>query len=333
LQDDLAIMRHITFLLLNGMLATSATLPMEQLRAAEHDYRAKTKKRRQMIDLSLCADSRAAVETHTAIALLPHVDISDDHRPDIVFVPALWRNPMPLIRNQARTCRWLRSVANAGATIVGVGTGCCLIAEAGLLDHKAATTHWHYFDQFAARYPAVRLKRSHFITHDENIYCTASVNALAELTVYFIAKLFDADTARRVERQFFHDVRFARTASMLEGGTDAHPDEAIAEAQSWLRDHAAQPVNIATLAKNAGMSQRTFNRRFLSATGATPVKYLQRMRLDLACELLQETNLSQQEIAFRIGYHDSDYLTSLFKREFSITPGEYRTTVRAKLFK
>lgn len=315
------------------MLATSVALPLEQLRAAEQMHRGGRRGAVKSLELMLCSESGAPVRTHTGLALTPDRDIEQLREVDILFMPALWRNPQPVIKHHGPTVDWLQRLAATGTTMVGVGTGCCFMAEAGLLDHQPATTHWYYFDQFSRHYPKVDLKRQHFITRAGNLYCAASVNALAELTIYFIGKIFDTGTAQRVERHFFHEVRAPSLHDPLEQDLESHPDEAIAEAQSWLRANAGQAITIAEVAARFKMSLRSFNRRFRAATDLAPLQYLQRTRMQLASELLRGTNLSIQEVAFRAGYQDSNHFAQLFRAHFGITPSQYRTTVRAKLFK
>lgn len=323
---------RIAFYLVDHMLATSVALPLEQLRAAEQMHRGSRRGAAKPLELILFSEDGAPVRTHTGLALTPDSDIAQLGAVDIVFLPALWRNPQPVVSQHLATVEWLRQIAAKGTTLVGVGTGCCFMAEAGILNHQAATTHWFYFDQFARRYPLVDLKRQHFITRANNLYCAASVNALAELSIYFIGKLFDNSTAQRVERHFFHEVKAPTLHDPLADAMESHPDEAIAEAQSWLRANAAQPISIASLAARLKMSLRSFNRRFRAATQLSPLQYLQRARMQLASELLRGTNLSIQEVAYRAGYQDSTHFGQLFKAHFGITPSQYRTTVRAKLF-
>jgi transcriptional regulator GlxA family with amidase domain len=132
---------------------------------------------------------------------------------DIVYLPGLWRNPRPVVRRHPQLLAWLREQYQNGALISAVGTGCCFLAEAGLLDGKAATTHWHYFDQFQKDYPKVMLKRQHFITRAGSLYCAASVNSLADLTVHFIQRLYGKAIASHVERHFSHEIRRAYESS------------------------------------------------------------------------------------------------------------------------
>ncbi len=312
------------------MLATSVALPLEQFRAAESMDAARKQGRRRTMTYLLASLDGKPVRTHTGLTLTPDCSIQDIDRCDLAFLPALWRNPVPILKRNSDITPWLLAQAKLGATVAGVGTGCCFMAEAGLLDFRPATTHWFYFEQFARRYPNVQLRRQYFITHSDNLFCAGSVNAMADLTIYFIQQLFDPAIARNVERHFFHEVRRAYPVSFNEDS--AHPDESIAQAQSWMRRHSQQSVSVQQIASHSQMSLRTFNRRFKAATNQTPLQYLQHIRLRDAGELLQTSNLSVSEVAYQVGYQDLNYFAALFKKHYGTTPSQYRTTVRAKLF-
>ena len=217
--------------------------------------------------------------------------------------------------------------------ISAVGTGSCFLAEAGLLNDKPATTHWHYFDQFQRDYPRVKLKRQYFITQAANLYCSASVNAMADLTVHFVKRLYGEAIASFVERNFSHEIRKSyENTSYFEGSSNQHPDEDIVQAQIWLQDNYQRNIKISELAKRFDMSVRNFNRRFKFATSQSPLQFLQKKRIQIAKDLLQTSNLSVTEIADKIGYQDVGYFTQLFKKQLATSPRGYRETVRAKLF-
>lgn len=306
------------------------------LRAAEATAQGKGK-RDISLDIRTLGLSNQAITTLSGLNIQPDYALSDLDPTsaipcDQIYLPALWRNPKKIIRQAPELLTWLRQQYEAGATISAVGTGCCFMAEAGLLDGKAATTHWHYFDQFQRDYPKVQLKRQYFITQAGNLYCTASVNALAELTVHFIQRLFGRPIARNVERNFFHEIRGAFESNSFGDSSGSHPDEDIVQVQIWLEDNLSRSITLPEVASQFGMSVRSLNRRFKAATNQTPLHFLQEKRLDSAKDLLQTSNLSIAEIAFRVGYQDVSHFTQRFKALMATTPSDYRGTVRAKLF-
>lgn len=325
-------MRTVTFLLIDQMLATGTVLPLEMLRGAES--RARVEGGQTPLRLVTASLDGAPVSTRSGFSFTPDAALTDVPDSDIVYIPALWRNPRPALKRSGALLSWLRRQAESGAAISAVGTGVCFLAEAGLLDGKPATTHWHYFERFAADYPKVKLKRQYFITQADKLFCAASVNALADVTVHLIRQLYGPAVASHVERNFSHEIRrpFEEIA-YSEGAVHLHPDEEIVQAQTWLKEHCSSEVRLSDVASHFDMSVRSFNRRFKLATGQTPLQYLQNVRVDMARELLQSSNLSVNEIAEKVGYQDMGHFTALFKKFLSTTPSEYRTTVRAKLFR
>lgn len=325
-------MAHITFVLCDRMLATSTTLPIEMLQTAEGAALSQNRHKPPLI-IARAAASLETVASSAGFALQPDTTLDAIDQTDLVYIPGLWRNPRTVVRKNPAITDFVRHQAEHGTRICGVGTGCCFMAEAGLLNGKAATTHWYYLDQFQRSYPDAILKRQYFITQAGNLYCAASVNAMADLTVHFIKTLYSETIGNLVQRHFSHEIRRDyESIRFFEGDIDYHPDEAIVQAQTWMQDHYGEAFTLQELAEKFSMSIRTFNRRFKIATGKTPSHYLQEIRTRVAKELLQTTNLSIQEIALEVGYNDISHLAALFRKFLNTTPSGYRETVRAKLF-
>ncbi len=329
---------NITFILLDNMLATSATLPSEMLLAAQNAAERAQKKsggpqNPPPINIRTASLTGESVLTRSGLRWQPDNAVAQLTNNQIIYIPGLWRNPRPLIKKSTVLLEWLKQEYQNGALISAVGTGCCFLAEARLLDGKAATTHWHYFDQFQKDYPLAQLKRQYFITQAGNLYCAASVNSLADLTVHFIQRLFGNEIASHVERHFSHEIRRAYEASgFFEQEHSRHPDEDITQIQIWLQDNYYRDIVISQLAEKFSMSTRTLNRRFKAALGISPLDFLQEVRINIAKDLLKTSNLSINEIVDKIGYQDTGFFNALFKKNMAITPIAYRETVRAKLF-
>ena len=323
---------RVAILLSDNMLATSATLPIEILLTAEGAARGQSRAV-QAIDIQTVSINGEPVSTSSGFELSPSAALEDIGECDLIHIAGLWRNPRPIINSHREYLPWLQNQHLVGSTISAVGTGSCYLAEAGLLDGKAATTHWHYFDQFQRDYPKVDLKRQYFITRADNLYCAASVNSLAELMVNLVFRWYGKTVANLVQRNFFHEIRHSfEPANYYTEEARQHPDEDILQVQIWMQDNFSKGITIAALASQFGMSLRTLNRRFKNALGKAPLDYLQALRLNNTRDLLQTTNLTLAEITSRCGYQDVAHLTKLFRRHFNTTPGVYRDTVRAKMF-
>lgn len=323
---------RISFILLEHMLATSVTLPIEMMRSAESAARSRNRAA-VPLEISMVAANLEPVTTQAGFQFKPSHTFSDIEDTDIIMVPALWRNPKPIIKRNTDLVSWLAKMHRQNSTIIGVCTGSGFLAEAGILDGKPATTHWSYFDQFQRDYPKTELKRQYFITQSGNTYCAGSVNSAADLVIHLIQGIYDHSVASHVERSFSHEIRRTyESTSYLESQHRNHPDEDIIQAQEWLQENCQSEIILKSVAERFDMSVRTFNRRFKEATGTPPLQYLQALRIDMAKELLQTSNLSISEIAYKVGYQDMGHFAGLFKKLLATTPSQYRATVRAKLF-
>lgn len=281
----------------------------------------------------IAGKSRAPVQMTGRFQVLPEKSIDEIESSDLIFIPALWGNPNAVVKAHPEITQWLKKQYQLGATICSVGTASYFLAEAGLLDGVNGTTHWYYFDDFHKRYPLIKLQKKRFITHEKRLYCTGSVNAVRDATLHFVEQIFSGDIADEISHQFTHELKRSYESLLLASeDKDIHHDEQIIKIQEWLKRHYNESISLESLAQKFDLSVRTFNRRFRSASGNTPLQYLQEVRLDQAKALLKKSNLSVSEIAYSVGYHDSSYFTSLFKRINAVTPNEYRHLVRNKLF-
>lgn len=323
---------EIQLLLLPELLGTSPTLISEMLVAAENAAIAR-RIRKPRLRIHTLGLSKQAVTTPAGIALMPENTIANVEPGQLIFIPALWRQPQPPLLQHTGLISFLQNANKKGSTIAAVSSGSYILAASGLLDKKPATTHWYFFNDFEKRFPTIKLKRDYFITQADNIYCAASINSMADLIVHFAHQLYNREIAQHVQRQFSHEIRRAyESMRYFEGSSNQHGDEDILQVQVWLQDQYSTPIQFSDVAKQFDMSVRSFNRRFKLATGTTPLKYLQDLRMSTARELLQTSNLSVSEIAYNVGYQDIGHFSGLFKKSFSATPQDYRTTVRAKLF-
>jgi len=313
-------------------LATSITLPMEILQAGSQMASVDSRGAPQ-VSFMLAAPDRKMVKTGSGVALKPDIVFDDLPPLDLLLLPAIWRNPLPTIRGARAWLELLQQQAAAGTRICSVGTGSCLLAEAGLLSGRPATTHWNYFGQFSRRYPDVELKTRHLITQSKNIYCVGSVNSIADLMVHIVEEWFGSRIAKAVENQFSPEIRQSfRAAAYQNEPESSHHDEAVLEAQQWLQEHLPSPLSMAQLAGHLQMGTRTLNRRFKQATGMSPQGYLQSLRVAMAKDLLRHSNLSVGDIAWQVGLQDVSYFSQLFRRHSGMSPLRYRQAVRGKLF-
>jgi transcriptional regulator GlxA family with amidase domain len=216
---------------------------------------------------------------------------------------------------QHRSRRYL--AANCSATF--------LLAEAGLLDGRLATTSWWLSGDFRRTYPKVRLTPDALVTKDERILCGAAFSACLNLGVEIIAEFLGPRAALSCARVMLVDVN--RTTQLPYANLQEqvhHGDELVLRAQSVLLSNLRRPTQLEGLADRLRVTTRTLNRRFKAATGETPLEFLQKARIERARGLLETSRLSFDQIVERVGYEDASSFRRLFKRAVGISPHEYR---------
>jgi transcriptional regulator GlxA family with amidase domain len=326
-------MKHVTIIAVPKALGSTVTIPLEMLNAA-NDI---AKSRRQLdklvtIELASGSDTTELVLSG-GMRINCQTTLDSISNSDLIFVPGIWGNPRSSLPKLKPMMNWLAQQYKAGNTLCSMVTGSFFLAEAGLLRGRPATTHWRFFDEFTQRYPNIKLQRKRFITSDERLYCTGSINAVRDLMLHFVEQLYGDSIAREIARQFTHELKRSYESLLLnEDQQRSHHDEEIIKVQEWLDQNYQAGVVISGLAKRFKLSVRSLNRRFKLATNASPLQYLQSLRIEHAKELLKQSNLAVSEVADMVGYQDASYFTSLFKKVTAVTPIEYRSLVRNKLF-
>jgi len=310
------------------MLASSLTLPLEILTGAAQAL-GRAGRQRLRIDCFSQVGGPLTIQSGLTLATTP---LSELTQPDLLIVPAIWRQPQRVLRRHPAQMAVIDQHVSAGGLTISVGSGSFLLAETGRMTARTMTTHWQWFDTFAHRYPRVQLERRQLITQSGNVFCASSVNSVADLMVYVCGELFSPRVARHIENQFSPEIRQRFSPSPVGAPKDLHHDELIADVQTELNRDLRATRSISTLAAQLGVSPRTLIRRFKSATGVSIGQYLLQRRLDEAQALLRRTNLSITEVGTAVGISDASHFSRMFREQTGVTPSEFRTAVRDKSF-
>jgi transcriptional regulator GlxA family with amidase domain len=275
-----------------------------------------------------CAAERAELRTTTGFTIRPEGDLSALKAADTVVVPAyldLFAPPPPA------ALAALREAAGRGARVLSVCTGAFALAHAGLLDGRRATTHWAFAPQLAQRFPAVEVDAAALYVDEGVVMTSAGLSAGIDLCLHVIREDCGAAVGERVARQmvaaphreggqaqFIERPRLdaARGAGSLEG------------TRRWAIERLAEPLDVAAMARHAGVSARTFARRFREETGTTPLQWLLARRVEEARRLLEETDLPIDALAWRVGFGTAASLRDHFRRATATTPSAYRRSFR-----
>ncbi|MCB2185565.1 MAG: DJ-1/PfpI family protein [Deltaproteobacteria bacterium] len=221
---------------------------------------------------------------------------------------------------------FFRARARQARRVVSVCNGAFILAAAGLLDGRQATTHWRSSEELAARYPRVRLTPDAIYTRDGRIYTSAGVTAGIDLALAIVEEDFGLSLAVEVARLLVLYLRRPGGQSQFSAplAAQAAAGRRFAGLHAWLLAHLDQPTSVAQMAERAAMSPRNFARVFKSETGLTPNKYLETLRLDRAREIIAAGGDSLENIAQACGFGREEQLRRSFLRRFAVTPSQYR---------
>jgi len=246
------------------------------------------------------------------------------HAPRVMIIPpSLTQAPSPELLE--RYCQDLRQWHGSGVLLVSVCVGVFFIAASGLLDGRAATTHWNFAQSLAERFPKIKVEANLPLLDDGDIITSAGLMAWTDLGLKLIERHLGETLAAETAR-FLAVERVAgsqRPGSVFTPRLD-HGDEAVLKVQHWLQSSGARDVNLAAMADCAGLESRTFLRRFRNATGLKPTEYCQQVRVGRACRMLEFTNRSIDQIAWGVGYQDPGAFRKVFFKVTGVVPSDYR---------
>jgi len=258
------------------------------------------------------------------VRLVPDGSIDDVQDTDLIVVSSIMDIDTTL-SVQREVIGWLKDRYRRGSHIATICTGAFVLAETGLLDGKTATTHWGAADQFQKRYPRIELKPERLITDEGNLFCSGGANAGIDLCLYLVEKYCGHEVALQSSKTAIADIgRTSQAPYAIFQYQKDHRDNQVLAVQEWIEHNFDQNFNYDKLARNHGMSRRTFERRFKTATGDTPLTYQQRIRVEAAKHLLEDGNRSFDEITYRVGYEDSSSFRKVFFKQTGLRPTEYR---------
>lgn len=220
----------------------------------------------------------------------------------------------------------LRSLAASAVPLLAGCSAACLVARAGLLDHRSATTSW-WLGAFArSRFPAVDWQLQSMLVEDGTFVSAAGVTSYFDLALSLVGLHGGDDLRQLAARMLLHDSGRDTQApyAALAAAQSAGP-LVIERARRWLGQRIDQPWTVRSLAQHCRTSERTLLRRFKEVTGVSPVQYAQQLRVERAKALLESTRLSLEDIAARCGYQDASTMHKVFQKWAGLTPRDYRT--------
>jgi AraC family transcriptional activator FtrA len=305
----------VVALCLDGLVAFDLTAPAQAFQLAAKPSG------EPLYEFSTAAPAGAPVRTTSGFSVVPERGLGALRRADTVVVPGyagLFDQP------SAEALDALRAAARRGARLLSVCTGAFGLAHAGILDGRRATTHWAWAGELARRFPAVEVEPDALFVDEGDVLTSAGLSAGIDLSLHVIRRDFGAEAGERVARHMV-------AAPHREGGQaqffkpELPPAAGSLEpTRRWALESLAEPLDVAAMARHAGVSPRTFARRFRAETGTTPLQWLLSQRVLEARRLLEATDLPIDEVAWRVGFGTAASLRDHFRRATATTPTAYR---------
>ncbi|GAA2301952.1 GlxA family transcriptional regulator [Streptomyces kunmingensis] len=317
--------RTVLVLLFDGVQSLDVTGPVEVFAgaapaagSASGGYRVRT-----------ASLDGAPVRTSSGLILLPDHSLAEAAvpAPHTVLVPGGQgtRRPDP------RLIDWLRVNAPGAQRIVSVCTGAILLAQAGLLDGRRATTHWAYCDRLARDHPAIDVDPDPIYVRDGNVATSAGVTAGIDLALALVEEDHGRDTALTIARHLVVFLRRpgnqAQFSAQLAAQTARR--EPLREVQQWITEHPDDDLCVESMAARARLSPRHFARAFRTETGLTPGRYVERVRVEHARRLLEDTTDGVEEVSRASGYGTPEAMRRAFLKNLGTPPAEYRRRFHA----
>jgi transcriptional regulator GlxA family with amidase domain len=319
-------MKEIVVLLLDQMFSSTAIGPAEVFRHAGSLWNILTgAKNEPSFHVTTASADGKPVNCDGGIQIQPNIGLKDVGKTDLIFVPTTGLSVDDVVERNAAIVPFLKRRSGKGIPIASVCSGVGLVAAAGLLDGKRATTHWALADRFREKYPRVKWMPEFMVTEDRGFYCGGGVNASLDLSIYLVERFCGHEVAVQTSKALLIETPRAWQSgfAIVPLKTD-HTDDAISSAQEWIHSHFAKTFSLEDPARRVGMSVRNFVRRFKHATGDSPLHYLQKVRIAAAKRMLESDHRSVQEISDAVGYQDIAFFRALFQRHTGVSPSAYR---------
>lgn len=272
--------------------------------------------------LDVCAEQRGMLRTNAGFSLDIQRGLPALRSADIVIVPS-WRNDLPEASDAL--LRALRQAHVRGAALVGLCLGAFVLAQAGLLDGKAATTHWLAADDFKRRHPLVELRPGVLYVDEGAVVTSAGTAAGLDCCIHLLRRDLGADAANRAARRMVVAAhRQGGQAQYVEQPVPTPDDDRFGMLLEWVQHNLHQTLSLDQLAERAFMSRRNFTRRFKQATGTTVQQWVNHQRIALAQRMLEEAGHSIEDVASLSGFGSPMSMRQHFARVLNISPSAYR---------
>jgi transcriptional regulator GlxA family with amidase domain len=242
------------------------------------------------------------------------IHIKHIKKADLVIIPSIANNGFEnMIAQNAELISWIREQYKLGAEIASICSGAFLLAATGLLEGKTCSTHWNVADDFKRMFPNINLHIDKLIASEPGIYTNGGAFSFLNLVLFLVEKYFDRETAIFCSKIFQIDIERSSQSPFL-----------------IFEENLSEKISFEQLSSKLAVSRRNFDRRFVKATGNTPVEYLQRVKVEAAKRALENGRKTVFEVMSDVGYSDDKAFREVFKKLTGLSPLDYRAKYNAE---
>jgi transcriptional regulator GlxA family with amidase domain len=317
-------MKHISIIVPNGQNNLSSIVGPYKIFSRANAYW-KEKEGREFFRIELVGISKEVDFYEGLFSVKPQRNLSEITKTDLIIIPSLNHNFEQAINENQLFVDWITKLYKNGAEVASICTGAFLLASSGLLDGKNCSTNWAVEESFRKMFPKVNLQTDKLITDENGIYTNGGAYSFLNLVIYLVEKYFNRQTAIFCSKVFQIEMdRKSQSPFIIFKGQKLHGDEMVKEAQTYIENQFQEKLSIEDLSSHFAVSRRNFDRRFIKATGNTPVEYTQRVKVELAKKAFETGRKTINEVMYEVGYNDVKAFREVFRKITGLTPLEYR---------
>lgn len=317
-------MKHLTILVPEGENNLSSIVGAYKLFTRANEYRKETVGN-PLFTIQLAGISQQVDFYEGVFSVKPHTHISAITKTHLIIIPSLNHTYEKAVKENQLLIDWVVNQYKNGAEIASICTGAFLLASSGLLDGKSCSTHWSAVDTFRRMFPNVNLQTDQLITDEKGIYTNGGAYSFLNLMLYLIEKYYDRPTSIFCSKVFQIEIdRQSQSPFTIFMGQKLHGDEMVQQAQAYIESKTDEKISVAHLSSQFAVGRRNFDRRFIKATGNTPLEYAQRVKIESAKKALETTRKTINEVMYEVGYSDVKAFREVFRKITGMSPLEYR---------
>lgn len=317
-------MKHLTIVVPEGENNLSSIVGAYKIFWRANEYWKKNG-RRELFNIELAGVSKKVDFYDGLFSVKPHSYISAIKKTNLIIIPSVNHNYQKAVKENKSLIEWIAEQYKQGAEIASICTGAFLLASTGLLDGKTCSTHWSATNDFRTMFPKVNLQSDKLITEENGIYTNGGAYSFLNLIIYLVEKYFDRQTAIFCAKVFQIAMdRNTQSEFSIFTGQKQHDDEVVQKAQAFIEKNLDEKITIQELSSKFNVGRRNFDRRFIKATGNTPIEYSQRVKIESAKKSFESNRKTIHEVMYEVGYSDVKAFREVFRKITGMSPLAYK---------